>query len=74
MAERGLLPSPAKCSAVAFLPSLALSPDLSAFAWACGGRGNLQRTHRVASFLGLYHSFWRLQYKNRGEGLEGFRT
>ena len=28
----------------------------------------------VASFPGLYHSFCRLQYKNRGEGLEGFRT
>ena len=28
----------------------------------------------VASFPGLYHSFCRLQYENRGEGLEGFRT
>ena len=28
----------------------------------------------LASFPGLHHSFCRLQYENRGEGLEGFRT
>ena len=28
----------------------------------------------LASFPGLYHSFCRLQYENRGECLEGFCT
>ena len=28
----------------------------------------------LASFPGLHHSFCRLQYENRGEGLEGFCT
>ena len=33
-----------------------------------------ERGLELASFPGLYHSFCRLQYENRGEGLEGFRT
>ena len=32
------------------------------------------RRKYVASFPGLHHSFCRLQYENRGEGLEGFCT